>query len=180
MTMATRHHIADVDPALVKALEDAGPDEGAVLLRIGAATSELLVGCQGRIEARLLQVGVQMLVDGCFNGTFPNAAALEVAIATVEDEIMKDWGLPALADHLLYADEALFEVVLASGFRAEAGRIELDLQAVEGLFGRLAAVSYGSTARQQGLPHDADFAARLLILREILHHMRFIGVALLR
>ncbi|SYZ51388.1 hypothetical protein CPBF426_10020 [Xanthomonas arboricola pv. juglandis] len=176
--MATRHPIADVDPALVQVQQDAGPDEGAVLLRIGSATSELLVGCRGRVEGRLLQVGVQTLIDGCFNGTFPNASALEVAIATVEDEVMKDWGLPPLADHLLYADEALLEVVLASGFRMVAGRVELDLQAVEGLFGRLAAVSYGSTARQQGLPHDADFAARLLILREILHHMRFIGVAL--
>jgi hypothetical protein len=50
---------------------------------------------------------------------------------------------------------------------------------VERVFNRLAAVAQGRPAAHEGLPEDPAFAARLLVLRELMHHMPFAAVTLL-
>lgn len=144
--------------------------EFSLVLRIGAELTQISSGANATPdEAITLQLGDQRLVREHFRGAFPRALDLENAIAVVEDEVMKKWPLPAGITQLIVFDPVLHEVALASGFNT-GPRIAFDLDDVERLFTRLAAVSHGSPASQQGIPDDAAFAARLVILRELLHH----------
>jgi len=54
----------------------------------------------------------------------------------------------------------------------------LPVDAMEHLFHRFAAVSEGRPASQEGLPADAAFAATLLVLRELMHHLPFAALTL--
>jgi hypothetical protein len=162
-----------------RACDGALPGESVMLLSIEPEVARFVFGSTGEPEGNVvLQLGANAVVRGPFKGGFPDESRLETAIAVVEDELMKGWALPGEPRLLSLVEPTLFDVAQASGYRPQP-QIELDIQAVEGLFGRLAAVSYGSPAAQQGLPMDAEFAARLLILREVLHHLRFEGVMLL-
>lgn len=162
-----------------RACDGARAGERVMLLSIAPEVTRFVFGRQGVPEGSVvLELGAGTVVREAFKGDFPDESRLETAIAAVEDELMKGWPLPAEPRQLSVVDAQLFDVAQASGYRPQP-QIELDLQAVEGLFGRLAAVSYGSPAVQQGLPRDAAFAARLLILREVLHHLRFDGAVLL-
>jgi hypothetical protein len=162
-----------------RACSGARAGEQVMLLSIEPEVTRFVFGRQGVPEGSIvLHLGAGTVVREAFKEEFPDESRLETAIAAVEDELMKGWPLPAEPRRLSVVDASLFDVAQASGYRPQP-QIELDLQAVEGLFGRLAAISYGSPAVQQGLPRDAAFAARLLILREVLHHLRFDGVVLL-
>lgn len=137
----------------------------AVALRIGADTAWL----EAPTGAVALALGERGLVAGCFGGGFPDAAALEQGIAVVEDELMRH-GRPAFADADWTITDAGLHAVAA--LADPASPVTLDLAQVERLFSRLAAMSEGSPASHQGLPRDAGFAARLLVLRELMHHWR--------
>jgi hypothetical protein len=52
------------------------------------------------------------------------------------------------------------------------------VEAVERLFDLLAALSLGRPASSAGIPADGVFAARLLILRELMHHLGFAALQL--
>ena len=54
----------------------------------------------------------------------------------------------------------------------------LDTDAVERLFNRLVARAEGRPASQDALPVDGPSAARLLIVRELLHHWSLDGLRL--
>jgi hypothetical protein len=122
--------------------------------------------------ARMLPLGDVRLVRERFAGAFPRAAHLEAAIAAVEDALMAMPPLPASTAPLWVEDAVLHDTLRASGFAAGAA-ITLGLDDVERLFGRLVAASHGRPASQHGLPDDAAFAARLLVLREAMHHLHF-------
>lgn len=47
------------------------------------------------------------------------------------------------------------------------------MEAVERLFDLLASLSLGRPASSAGIPDTPAFAARLLILREFMHHLGF-------
>lgn len=145
-------------------------------LLIGPETTQLLANAEASPPiAVVLQVGDQRLVREQFAGAFPRAAQLESAIAVVEDALMASTPRAERLEGLVVRDATLHGVALASGF-ADGARIRLDLADVERLFGRLSAVSQSSPASHQGLPHDAPFAARLLILRELMHHWHVASV----
>ncbi len=60
----------------------------------------------------------------------------------------------------------------------EAPEMVLSRDALERVFARLAAVTLGRPAAQEGIPDDAAFAASLLILREFMHHLKFSAVTI--
>lgn len=170
--------VNEIETAYERARVGLHAGDSIIVLVIGAEASWIAHGTADRPEDVLtLQIGAQSVVRQQFGNAFPRELHLENAIAVVEDEVMKKWTLPAGSSHLVVFDTALFDVALASGHRANP-RIELDLEAVERLFARLAAVSYGSSEAHQGIPKDAVFAAKLLILRELLHHMHFRSISI--
>jgi hypothetical protein len=161
-----------------RARENAPMGEFIVLLLIGLEVSWVAIGTKSvPSEVFALGIGAQRLAREQFRNIFPRELELEGAISTVEDEVMKNWPLPAGVTHLVVFDSTLYDVALASAHNANP-YIELDLDAVERLFSRLVASSYGSSESQQGIPKDAVFAAKLLILREFLHHKHFRSVSL--
>lgn len=99
----------------------------------------------------------------------PTPSELEAAIAAIEDALM-----PALrrlpASRRLVASTALLADIAAAAGSAKAA---LETATVEMLFNRLADVAHGTPAARLGIPVDRAFAARLLLLREVLHHGGF-------
>ncbi len=124
-----------------------------------------------------MQTGMDRIVREQFSGGFPDASQFERAIAAVEDEVMQKWPLPAGVSQLVVFDRALTDVALASGHSGHPF-IALDVDAMERVFHRLAAVIYGSPASRQGIPHDPVFAAHLLIVRELMHHQHVRAILL--
>ncbi|GAA4499464.1 hypothetical protein [Pseudaeromonas paramecii] len=96
---------------------------------------------------------------------------LELAIAFIEDELMPR--LPPAAGGLLALPPDLWQALLAV---SPVTTVPLSTEAVEGLFHRLAALAWGQPASQLGLPADRQFASRLLLIRELLHHGGFDGL----
>ena len=52
----------------------------------------------------------------------------------------------------------------------------MPVDTVERLFDLLAALSQGRPASSAGIPDSPEFAARLLVLREFMHHLGFAEV----
>ena len=75
------------------------------------------------------------------------------------------------------ADVALHDVATLAGVPPGPHRV-LTLDVMERLFNRLAAVSEGRPAAQEGFPDDPAFAGTLLVLRELMHHLPFASLVL--
>ncbi|WP_083917476.1 hypothetical protein [Leeia oryzae] len=124
-----------------------------------------------------LAVGTQQMGGRGFKQYPPTPYELEMAIAEVEDELMplaRQWhGVSTL----VLADTLAQQVVLMSGEPVgDTGVCSRD--AIESLFGQLAAVSQGRPVASSGLPAETDFAAYVLILREFMHHVGFESLTL--
>lgn len=102
-------------------------------------------------------------------GSLPRPHEIERQI-----EIVEDWLMPLLRTHVarrsaaqtLHCD-ALFLSRLQPG-AAAAGAV--DLAQVERCFNLLADIAAGHPAAESPLPLDAAFTARLVLLREVMHH----------
>ena len=118
-----------------------------------------------------------------FRGTIPTPLELENSIAAVEDEVhiahCQLQGLlpPGQVWVPWSADAALHDLATLAGVPPGPHRV-LTLDAMERLFNRLAAVSEGRPAAQEGLPDDPAFAGTLLVLRELMHHLPFATLVL--
>lgn len=139
-----------------------GPRQSAVALGDGSAAERMVT----------LAIGWQTIADGFFKHSPATALELENAIAIVEDEVAQ--ARPSLPGDLALhtADAQLREIARLSGI-AESAAVILSRDAMEQTFERLVAVAQGRPAAQSGLPTDNEFAARLLILREFMHHLQF-------
>jgi hypothetical protein len=95
----------------------------------------------------------------------PSELGLENAIAAVEDELARVHGSIVKGAAVLTDDATVRDIALAAGVPAGA-EMTLSVEAVEQMFQRLA-------ARAPGLPAGREFAGKLLILRELMHHLDF-------
>jgi hypothetical protein len=95
------------------------------------------------------------------------AAELEAAIETAEDGLMPVVRSLAGGASLV---TAMPEIAKA------AGSGTLDMAAVQTLFDRLADVASGMPAARLGIPPTREFAAALILLRELMHHGGFASV----
>ncbi|WP_093144202.1 hypothetical protein [Pseudoxanthomonas sp. GM95] len=168
----------DLTSAYETARTSAAPGELLVLMRINDESTELVHGTGLHPAVTLaLQVGAVRVVREQFNGRFPGLLQLENAIATVEDEVTKPWLPPGQARELVLFDAGLHDNVAIERAHHDAP-IAMALDEVERWFNRLVAVVAGSPPSQQGVPDDPEFAARLLIVREALHHLKISGLRL--
>ena len=128
----------------------------------------------------LLPISADTLARDVLRHTPPRPLEIEQAIELVEDAVM-----PARA-HLpdafgLQVEDALLREMAGDDAPDEpsvAASGWLSIQAVEDLFSRLVALSEGRPVTQDALPTDAAHAARLVIVREILHHWGLGGLVL--
>jgi len=93
----------------------------------------------------------------------PSPLELENAIAAIEDELALAARSGIAADPVVgTADEAVRDIALAAGIPPGAEMV-LTIEAVENAFERL--------TRPPGMPGDRRFAATLVLLREVMHHL---------
>ena len=176
------------DPAVhsyQQAQRNAAPGTWSSGLHLGAEQVTWAAGTSAPEPAvRLcLPLGGAHTARQFFRGAIPTPLELENAIAAVEDEVhiahRKLQGLlpPGQVWAPWSADAALHDLATLAGVPPGPHRV-LTLDAMERLFNRLAAVSEGRPAAQEGLPHDPVFAGTLLVLRELMHHLPFASLVL--
>lgn len=155
------------------ALRAAFPESSALtMLHIGAEST--LVASVGSAERKTLElaIGSRVTAAAHFHHAPPTAREVEEAIQTVEDALFAVRAMLASASTLVTADPGIAEIADLVGL-TEAPRRVLSREAVERLFGRMAMLAEGQPLAHSGLPNRSDFYARLLILREFLHHQGF-------
>jgi hypothetical protein len=150
----------------------ASPDHAhplSVALDLGAEPA-LEIGKGGSVS-RLVFSDWPALVQ-LQKGKLPRPAEIERQI-----EVVEDWLMPLLRMHLpqrsdsqsLFCDAAfLNRLHLGSASNAALGIAE-----IERSFNELADIAAGHPAAHSRLPLDADFTARLVLLREVMHHGGF-------
>lgn len=149
------------------------------LLHIGSQQTVLEVGAAGGPSTRqrmVLPIGASIVAERYFRHDPPTPGEIESAIMVVEDEVTRARELVRNSD-LFSVDDGIRQLAWVAGV-ADAEPTRLTLEAVEQTFDRLAAVSQGSPVASSGLPAGGEFAATLLILRELMHHLGFSGITL--
>lgn len=119
-----------------------------------------------------LTIGATSTSLAYFRHNPPTAYEMEAAIMAVEDEVIRISPAVNQKSQRVTKDSAIAEIAQLAGLPLQA-EFTLPLEAVERMFDRLAAVMMGRPAASEGIPADNVFAARLLILREFMHHLQF-------
>ena len=131
------------------------PGEPVTVLQIGDEQTALATGAGDRADAVLvLAIGAKRTAADFFK----HARKMVAGHAT-----------------LLTTDATIRDIALIAGVPAQGGMV-LPVEAVERVFDLLAAFSLGRPASSAGIPADPAFAATLLILRELMHHLQFASI----
>jgi hypothetical protein len=121
----------------------------------------------GAVQAWQADIGAAALARRCFRRELPTPLEIEQAIDVVEDVVTR-WPRATQADAVLQCADAGWQPWAALGDGATLSR-----DTVETWFQRLASASLGQPMAMQGLPAGAEAAARLLIVRELMHHLGY-------
>lgn len=160
--------------ALRHSLSEATP---ITVLHIGEEQTALASGAGAEPDAvLLLAMGSRKTAADFFKHTPPTPGEMEAAIMFVEDEVTRARSAVAGNPTLVTADTAIREIAQIAGV-PDAPTLLLSLEAVERLFDLLAALSSGRPASSAGIPDHPAFAATLLILRELMHHLSFTSIS---
>ena len=128
----------------------------------------------------LLEIGSEITANKYFRYYPPTAGEVEEAIQIIEDEVMTlSKRLPA--DSSLYSfDSGIREITLLTGSSsANTDSTIFTRTDIELVFGRLASIITGRPLSSDNLPATKSFAATLLILREVMFHLKFMGIKIL-
>ena len=144
---------------------------------------ELVTQVQSAPEADLtvnlsLPLSADALARDLLRHAPPSPLEIERAIERVEDAVMPARARLPAALRLQTSDARLRALVGAAGAARADAPVWLDIDTVEQLFNRLVARAQGRPASQDPLPVDGPSAARLVIVRELLHHWRLDGLRL--
>ena len=144
---------------------------------------ELVAQVQSAPEADLavdlsLPLSADALARELLRHAPPSPLEIERAIERVEDAVMPARARLPAALRLQTSDARLRAMVGAAGAARADAPVWLDIDTVEQLFNRLVARAQGRPASQDPLPVDGPSAARLVIVRELLHHWRLDGLRL--
>lgn len=136
--------------------------DGRAALLHDAQTGELF----GRIEA-----GHQAMTELHFKRQPLDAGALERAIEWTEDRIQQARLQIAPGTRLSTREADVRTLAQAANLQGPAPALHVG--AVEQLFSRLVLQAFGQSPHQQDLPDSTQVFATVVLLREMLHHLRF-------
>lgn len=122
-------------------------------------------------EEYALDIGVVSIAQRWFKHEPPTPMEVEYAIEEIENKLETLYRLAGQVLPLYTQSGAIREIARLAAIPVQAETL-LSREVVEHTFGRLVAVLQGRPASREGLPVDRLFSARLLILREFLHHMK--------
>ncbi|MDO8252268.1 MAG: alpha/beta hydrolase-fold protein [Rhodoferax sp.] len=153
-----------------------GDQTPITLLHIGADLTTIATANGAERGAPLtLALGSQKTAADFFKHSPPTPLEMENAIMAVEDEVSRARTWLADGSALHSTDPAVREIALMAGV-PDQPELTLSIDAVEQTFERLAAVTLGRPASNDGIPANTAFAATLLILREFMHHLQFSAI----
>ncbi|CNG12265.1 Uncharacterised protein [Yersinia enterocolitica] len=157
-----------------------GDNSLITLLSIGHESTTVVTGSSGMVFAeQRLTVGSNNVALRYFKHHPPTPDEMETAIMVVEDEVIRISPAVNKTSQLITTDGYIAEIAHLVGLPTQAEMV-MSLASVERMFDRLAAVMMGRPAASEGIPADNGFAARLLILREFMHHLQFSAITVLR
>ncbi len=151
------------------------PDAAIAVLHVGDEQTAVAWG-RGREpqETMLLGLGAKKTAGQYFLHHPPAPLEMELAIAAIEDEVMRlRHALPA-GTTLVSLDTALRQM----GRMAEVAAPVVPLDTIEQVYHRLAALSLGRPISQEAPSLDAAFYLRVLLVREFMHHLGFAAITL--
>jgi hypothetical protein len=119
-----------------------------------------------------LPLGVESLVLACFHQSQPGPVELERAIDLVEDALDGVSVQPGLRT-LATCDPALFALAQLEGYPLGIGSWGMTRDHVENIFQHMASASFRIPDPSRELLSVKEDWARLLILRELMHHLSF-------
>jgi hypothetical protein len=142
------------------------------LLRIGVTQTTFVPGAAAPGTDIVLNLGTQTLAEHHFHHSPPTPLELENAIVEIEDEIAR-LRVRFPSDAWLCSTDPMLRTIACLAGLPGSGNASLAQDSMERVFDRLASVSLGRPSSQDFLPTDTTFAATLLILRELMHHLGF-------
>lgn len=153
---------------------------GRTLLSVGARETRIdTEPAQGAPAHWVLPIGTQAVDGGRpWRHEPPSALEIERAIEQVEDAVMPlSRQLPPGTQ--LHTRDAAARMLRGLVREHPAGRVDtLSLEDVEQVFNELAALSQGRPLASSSWPAQEGLAAYLVILREVMHHLRFSAITL--
>ncbi|MEH0835046.1 hypothetical protein [Pectobacterium cacticida] len=165
--------------AYIQARQGVAPDSSVTVLCIGEQQTNVICGAGSQPPVTLsLTLGVNNIATMFFKHLPPTPDEMERAIMVVEDEVMRIRHDIPTGSSLFSFDPNLVALAQVSGVEEEGGGWCLPLDDLERTFKRLERVMLGSPSTWEGIPLDNSFSARLLILREFMHHHGFNSVFL--
>jgi exopolyphosphatase/pppGpp-phosphohydrolase len=146
------------------------------VLHIGEEQTAVATGTTTEPDAvLLLSIGSKRTAADFFKHTPPTPGELENAIMVVEDEVTRLRAITKADSTLFTSDAAIREIAIISGV-PDRSELILTIEAMERSFEKLAAITLGKPASSAGIPANPAFAATLLIVRELMHHLQFASV----
>lgn len=154
-------------------------DAPVTLLSIDTEQTTVTLG-SGPIVDRVLvlPVGARKIAADYFKHNPATPLELENAIIIVEDIVMPMQQKIPPGSSLLTRDIGIREIAQIAGI-TNSTEMVLTLDAMELVFNRLAAIVSGRPVSHEAFADDPLFAARLLILREFMHHLRFAAITII-
>lgn len=152
---------------------DGNTPQGGVVLRLGEFETTLATAQR----SYMLDMGARRTADAWFAGrnAAPTPLELEKAIMAVEHEISRVALRGDVTTPLVIDDALLVDLARLAGVSGTLP-CSLDVDLIDYAFERLARVAQGSSPDSCGLPDGEAgraFAARLLIVREVMHRLGF-------
>ncbi len=124
-----------------------------------------------------LRIGWDFLVSQFIHHDIPSEAEIEYAINYIEDELMKNPSLVNSDDLSLYCNDKVYQNLQGK----KSGSIrEFSKQDIEALFTRYALLSMGRSPVYDHVDMNAGEYMALLVIREILNHLGFESVRVMR
>ena len=113
-----------------------------------------------------LPVGYMAISRQFFHHNIPSPYEIEMAIATIEDNLQATPQLHHLAPAFYCTDDYLKIISHIAGVEDTITQAQ-----IEQVFNRVADIVSGSPKREGEFPDDKNFISYLLIIRELSHHL---------
>lgn len=148
------------------------PGQPVALLDITAEQMTLAYGTTDEPkEIWTYPLGSDIISKKYFHHSPPTPNEVEYAINTIEDTIIPIQKKLNPQTKLYTFNPVIAEIANLNASAPHPS--ELDIKEMESVFSRLALIISGRPSSTDNLPGTPKFAATLLLLREIMHHLRF-------
>ncbi len=127
----------------------------------------------GVIHNLSMPVGYVHISDRYFKHSPPTYDDIEYAINTIEDEIEKIAPQILNSSSRLVTDSSFIRDIARLSGVESSPKMQLSRRDLEYLFGQYAEIAMGRPPRPDETDTSPQFYAKLLIFREIMHHLKF-------